>query len=178
MAFFLANQQVRCRAMFNKVWLHSKIIESTVIRSDKWCLHRMDTWRQFMTMAVVTGCHRQQKATVAAHLNATFLPLSLSLSPIFLVLYPNESVFQRASKPPAATLKRGKVLHCSHWQTSSDECIPTGDSHWQNAVTHVCTRDAWLTTITVHYTVNALSAGELALFFHFKCPPSLRFVLH
>ena len=29
--------------------------------------------------------------------------------------------------------------------------------------------DALLTTVTVHYTVNALSAGKLALVFHFKC---------
>lgn len=60
-------------------------------------------------------------------------------------------------------------------------CVLTGDSHWHNAITRVCARDAWLTTITVHYTVNALSAGKVGSVLHFKCPPPPPpplFVLH
>lgn len=39
---------------------------------------------------------------------------------------------------------------------------------------------AWLTTVTVHYTVNALSAGKLALFIppQMSSSPSFHIVLH
>lgn len=58
-------------------------------------------------------------------------------------------------------------------------CVLTGDSHWHNAIICVCVRNAWLTTVTLHYTVNALSAGKVGSVFHFKCSllPSSLFVL-
>lgn len=99
------------------------------------------------------------------------LPLSLSYfkktnkkNPIMFATLPRWVFFRERASLLLQRSKHGEILHCSHWQTSSDVCMPTGDSHWHNAITHVCTLDAWLTTITVHYTVNALSAGELALF--------------
>lgn len=88
-------------------------------------------------------------------------PLPPSLSVCY---YTQMSVFQRASNLLPQHSKHGEILRCCHRQTSSDVCVTTGDSRRHNAITHVCTLDAWLTTITVHYTVNALSAGELALF--------------
>lgn len=81
-AFFTpASHQVRCKVMFNKVWVHNEIIGSTVIRSDKWCLPRMNrrpSKRSVWKVAVVTGCNRW-RCTSECHLP---LPPSLSLSNI------------------------------------------------------------------------------------------------
>ncbi len=87
-----------------------------------------------------------------------------------LLFYPDEC-FSESERPPAATLKHGEILRRS--QTSSHVLLQTWGSVWHNTEVHVCTQNAWLTTITVHYTVNALSAGKLV--FHFKCPSSLLF---
>lgn len=82
--------------------------------------------------------------------------------------------FQRASD---LLLQLSNAAQSSIAHAGKRPVMPIGGSRWHSAVTRTCTRDAWLTTIAIHYTVNALSAGDLALFFHFECPPSLCFAL-
>lgn len=103
----------------------------------------------------------------------TILPLSpllvnkqnLKYRYIFCCFLTQTSFSQGAGDPLAAALRHGATLRCCHRQkwAAARTCMPTGVARRRITTVHACVLapDAWLTTVTVHYTVNALSAGEL-----------------